>query len=58
METPLLNRDDNILPGALDTLAVALSDHYHVWTEGEREIYEQAVGMLLPNESTHDVGGD
>lgn len=32
--------------GALDTCAVALADHGHKWTEGERAIYEQAVEIL------------
>ena len=32
--------------GALDSCAVALADHDHHWTEGERTIYEQAVEML------------
>lgn len=32
--------------GALDTCAVALADHGHKWSEGERAIYEQAVEML------------
>jgi len=34
------------LLGALDTLAEALAEHGHVWTEAEREIYEQALGDL------------
>lgn len=41
------SRDDTLLViGALDSLAVALSDCGHVWTEGEREIYEQALTIL------------
>ena len=31
--------------GALDSLGVALTSHGHQWTEGEREIYEQAVSL-------------
>ena len=36
----------NLVIGALDSLAVALTDHSHQWTEGEREIYEQAVAAV------------
>lgn len=32
--------------GALDTLAVSLTDKTHEWTEGERAIYEQATAIV------------
>ncbi len=32
--------------GALDSLAVALADHEHEWTVGERAIYEEAIVLL------------
>jgi hypothetical protein len=34
-----------LILGALDTLGTALADHSHVWTEGERTIYEQACAL-------------
>lgn len=42
-----LSEDDRqIVLGALDTLGCALADRSHTWTEGEREIYEQALQLL------------
>jgi len=38
--------DKELLIGALDTLGTTLSAHGHEWTEGEREIYEQAMRSL------------
>lgn len=38
--------NDQIILGALDTLAMALTEHGHTWTEGEKEIYEQAVAAI------------
>lgn len=40
--------------GALDTCAVALADHGHEWTEGERAIYENAVEILTRESSLND----
>jgi len=37
--------------GALDTLACALTEGGHIWTEGERAIYEQATGIMGVQES-------
>jgi len=37
--------------GALDSCAVALADHGHKWTDGERTIYEQAAEILLRESS-------
>jgi hypothetical protein len=38
------NRD--LIIGALDSLGVALADHDHQWTEGERAVYEEALTTL------------
>lgn len=47
MESLQLKPEDAALVlGALDSMAVALTDHGHDWTEGERTIYEQAVAMV------------
>ncbi len=32
--------------GALDSLGVALSEHGHEWSEGEKTIYEMSVEAL------------
>jgi hypothetical protein len=41
------NTDDlQLVLGALDSLGVALADHGHQWTEGERAIYEKAVEIV------------
>lgn len=40
-------RDDyRLVLGALDTLGTKLADYNHQWTEGEKEIYEQAVKII------------
>jgi len=42
-----LNEEDTqMIIGALDTLGVALADHGHKWTDGEREIYERSLSLL------------
>ena len=38
--------DLQLVLGALDSLGVALADHGHEWTVGEREIYDQATATL------------
>lgn len=38
--------EKQLILGALDSLAVALADHHHVWTDGERAIYEEASQLL------------
>ena len=38
--------DRQIIVGALDSLGVALADHDHEWTVGERTIYEEAIKIL------------
>lgn len=35
--------NNSLIIGALDTLGTALTNHGHVWTDGERTIYEQAM---------------
>lgn len=40
-----------LILGALDSCAVALADHGHEWTDGERTIYEQAVEILARESS-------
>ena len=46
--------NNHLIVGALDTLAVALTEHGHIWTDGERAIYEQAIAAAkmepLPRE--------
>lgn len=46
-----------LILGALDSLGVALSEHGHLWTEGERAIYEQAVTILEERDSTQESLG-
>lgn len=36
----------SMIRGALDSLGVVLADYDHTWTEGEKEIYEQAIKIL------------
>jgi hypothetical protein len=38
----------NLIIGALNTLGVALADHGHTWTDGERAIYEESIFILQP----------
>ena len=38
--------EKQIVIGALDTLGLALTDHSHEWTNGERAIYEEAIAAL------------
>lgn len=42
----LERQDAQLIIGALDSLGVALTDHGHVWTEGEQAIYERAMELL------------
>ena len=42
----LTDEDRDLIAGALDGLAVALSTHDHEWTEGERAIYEEALRVI------------
>lgn len=45
---PIILSEDQaqVILGALDTVATALTGHGHTWTDGERTIYEYAVGLL------------
>ena len=46
-ETKTLTTPDlMMIQGALDSLGVALSDHGHHWSDGERAIYERAVEVI------------
>ena len=38
--------DRQLILGAIDSLGVALADHDHEWTVGERTIYEEAINLL------------
>ena len=37
---------------ALDALALALTDHDHVWTDRERQLYERAVAVATSDDCT------
>jgi hypothetical protein len=39
----MTTEEKDLILGALDSLGVALADHAHEWSEGERTIYEAAV---------------
>lgn len=41
-----MNQDDKRVLEALDMLALALTDHNHQWTIGQRGAYEEAVSIL------------
>lgn len=42
----MTNLDKQLILGALDSLALALTNHGHTFSEGERAIYEQARELL------------
>lgn len=48
--------EPNLVLGAVDSLALALADHGHSWTDGERAIYELAIDKLT-RKPTHTCGG-
>jgi hypothetical protein len=48
--------DLQLVLGALDSLGVALADHRHQWTVGERVIYEEAVSLLTLRVGCMDSG--
>lgn len=48
--------DLQLVLGALDSLGVALADHDHQWTVGERAIYEEAVSLLTSRGGYTDSG--
>jgi len=57
-ELNVLREQLPLVLGALDTCAVALADHGHEWTEGERAIYEQAVEILTRESPLNDKLSD
>jgi hypothetical protein len=48
----------DLLAGCMDTLALALAEHDHTWTEGERAIYEEAFRLLGRSEPKFEEVGD
>lgn len=38
--------DKDLILGALDSLAVALTEHEHTWSDGERAIYDRAIELV------------
>lgn len=43
----LLTKEEvQLVLGALDSLGVALVEHDHQWSDGERAIYEEALNIL------------
>lgn len=54
------NEEAQLVLGALDSLGVALADHEHQWSDGERAIYEEArrvMGANDPEPPSVDSGG-
>src|SRR2546428_14092398 len=52
--------DGQIIVGALDSLGVALAEHRHEWSVGERTIYEEAINVLTassPSRTAADSTG-
>jgi hypothetical protein len=41
-----MENETQTIINALDSLAVALADHHHVWTTEERALYESAIRIL------------
>ena len=41
-----MNSHKSLYINALDALALALSNHGHVWTDDERRYYEEAIASL------------
>lgn len=42
----LNDEDRDLIVGALDSLGIALSQHDHLWTDGEKCVYEAACEIL------------
>jgi hypothetical protein len=42
----LTELDRNLVLGCIDTMSQALALHDHVWNEGERAIFEQALLLI------------
>lgn len=45
----------NIIIKALDALGLALSNHDHVWTDEERQLYESAVAIASDDYTETDL---
>lgn len=43
----ITEEERQLIVGALDSLGVSLLEHHHVWSDGERSIYEEAMRLLL-----------
>lgn len=57
----LTTHETQLVLGALDSLGVALADHDHQWSDGERAIYEEArkvLGAKDPEIPSVDDGQD
>ncbi len=58
---PNLTLDEDsrrLVLGALDTLGIALAEHNHTWTVGERAIYDAAIAIVGRGESRFEVADD
>jgi hypothetical protein len=51
----LSENNRQMILGALDSLGVALTNHDHQWTEGERTIYEMSVEALKGGKQNEDM---
>jgi hypothetical protein len=49
--------DRQLILGALDFLGVALADHSHEWSVGERTIYEEAIKILTASSPSRMAAG-
>lgn len=54
----LVRPDFLLIQGALDSLGVALTEHHHKWTDGERAIYEEATRLVGSAISDDCMGSD
>lgn len=43
---PTTGNNTQTVIGALDKLALALTEHHHQWTAEERKLYEKAIRIL------------
>ena len=43
---PTIDNDTQVIIRALDTLALALTEHHHQWTDTERGLYEEAIYII------------
>ncbi len=51
----LSEQNRQMILGALDSLGVALADHNHHWTNGERTIYEMSIEALKGGKQNEDM---